>query len=562
MKTAFLHRITCAIWTLVIIFVLFCCGDNGKAAEQLDSVVATLITEIDKLPQYTQSKEERLNALRKVYSDSKNENSSFNTAKELFDEYIYYQSDSAYAYASRMKSLAEKMDDKAKLALSYFALMKCFSSNGYFKEAGDMNSIIDSTMLPREEMLDYLRTSGTFYQNLESYVGGADTDLGKIYRSKRLNYAHELSSVADSNSYIWHQNEISLSLMENHSVEKEIANRLQILRRFNLDDHEKAIQYSLLGHAYLALGDRDAAKYNLALSAIHDIKGSIHETTAAKMLAELMYEDDDNLNHAHLLVHRAFDDASFYNSHLRRDELSKTMQLIDSARFKWRSNQLWLLGVVLIGFFLLSGIILVLFVKVRHRNRLIESVNKELEDKSDDLNHTRLEVETVNKELQTTILQLKEVSEIKDQYITQSLYLNTVFVNQVEDQCKNVLKLLKEKKYDEIKFLPYQMGIKEERQRIFRSFDHAFLQLFPNFIDEFNHLFKEEDWISLDGNNELPMEVRIFALLRLGISDPAEVARYLNLSTKTIYVYKTKLKSRSIVDNNDFEPRIMAIPKP
>ncbi len=121
---------------------------------------------------------------------------------------------------------------------------------------------------------------------------------------------------------------------------------------------------------------------------------------------------------------------------------------------------------------------------------------------------------------------------------------------------------MKEKKYDELKFLPFQMGIKEERQRIFRSFDHAFLQLFPNFIDEFNKLFNEEDWISLDGNSELPMEVRIFALLRLGISDPAEVARYLNLSTKTIYVYKTKPKSKSIVDNNDLEPRIMAIPKP
>ncbi len=547
---------------LIVTALLVGIGCSAGATERLDSALNALVGEIGRLPQYNHSKQERLDVLRQLYIDSESGSSAFQAAKELFDEYIYYQSDSAYAYASRMKSLAEQIDDPSKLALSYLAFMKCFSSNGFFKEAGDMNRIIDPSLLPYDDMLDYLRTSTSFYQNLESYAGGADTDLGRIYRAKRLGYAHQLSSAADSNSYMWRQNEISLSLMEHPSLEQEIADRSQMLKRFDLNDHEKAIQYSLLGHAYLALGDRDAAKYNLALSAIHDIKGSIHETTAAKMLAELMYEDNDNLNMAHMLVHRAFDDASFYNSHLRRDELSRTMQLIDSARFRWRSNQLWLLGAVLIGFLILSAVVLVLFVKVRHRNRQIDTVNKELNDKSVDLNDARLEVESVNRELEATISQLKEVSEIKDQYITQSLYFNTVFVNQVEDRCKDVLRLLKEKKYDDLKFLPFQMGIKEERQRIYRSFDNAFLQLFPNFIDEFNKLFMEEDWVSLEADAELPMDVRIFALLRLGVSEPTDVAKYLNLSIKTIYVYKTKLKSKSIVDNNSFEPMIMAIPKP
>lgn len=561
MKTSSYLSSSITLRYFIALTVTLCISFATATAENLDSIMSVLTREVNALPQYTRSKEDRLSALKAAYRESDNNSSAFNTAKELFDEYIYYQSDSAYSYAARMTSHARALKDDSKLASAYFAFMKCFSSNGFFKEAGDMMQIIDPTLLPHDELLDYLRTSGTFYQNLESYAGGAGTDLGKIYREKRLGYARQLSALADSNSYLWQQNEVNLSLMENPSLSNEISQRTNILRRFNLDDHEKAIQYSLLGHAYLASGDRDAAKYNLALSAIHDIKGSIHETTAAKMLAELMYEDNDNLNTAHTLVHRAFDDATFYNSHLRRDELSRTMQLIDSARFKWRSNQFWLSVAALIVFLLLSGVILWLFVKMRHRNRLIEKVNQELQDKSADLIDTRLKVESINKELEKTISQLKEVSEIKDQYITQSLYLNTVFVNQVEDRCKNVPKLLREKKYDELKYLPYQLGIKEERQRIFRSFDNAFLQLFPNFIDEFNRLFNEEDWVSLD-NGELPMELRIFALLRLGITDPAEVGRYLNLSTKTIYVYKTKIKSRSTVDNNDFEALIMAIPKP
>lgn len=546
-------------WREIFMSIIVCVVSYAYADVRLDSTLKVLIDEINASSTYSLTKEQRLNSLRKAYFESNSAASSFRLAKELFDEYIYYQSDSAYSYASRMREHGQKLNEEPKLALANFALMKCFSSNGYFKEAADMNRLIDVSQLPHEVLTDYLRSSATFYQNLESYVGGADTQLGSIYRNKRLEAARQLASVADTNSYLWQQNNIDL--MENPSPKEQITERLKLLQCFRLDDHEQAIQHSLLGHAYLADGNRNAAKFHLAQSAIHDLRGNIHETTAAKMLAELMYEDND-LHRAHLLVHRAFDDASFYNSHLRRDQLSRTMQLIDSARFNWRSNQLWMLVAVVIGFLFLSGAILVLFIKVRHRNRLIEAVNKEIQEKSDSLARTQLEVETINQELQNTISQLKEVSEIKDRYITQSLYVNTVFVNQVEERCKNAMKQLKEKKYDELKFLPFQMGIKEERQRIFRSFDNAFLQLFPNFIEEFNRLFKEEDWIELNENQELPMDIRIFALLRLGISDPTEVAKYLNLSPKTVYVYKTKLKSKSLVENNDFEARIMAIPKP
>lgn len=546
-------------WREIFMSIIVCVVSYAYADVRLDSTLKVLIDEINASSTYSLTKEQRLNSLRKAYFENNSAASSFRLAKELFDEYIYYQSDSAYSYASRMREHAQKLNEEPKLALANFALMKCFSSNGYFKEAADMNRLIDVSQLPHEVLTDYLRSSATFYQNLESYVGGADTQLGSIYRNKRLEAARQLASVADTNSYLWQQNNIDL--MENPSPKEQITERLKLLQCFRLDDHEQAIQHSLLGHAYLADGNRNAAKFHLAQSAIHDLRGNIHETTAAKMLAELMYEDND-LHRAHLLVHRAFDDASFYNSHLRRDQLSRTMQLIDSARFNWRSNQLWMLVAVVIGFLFLSGAILVLFIKVRHRNRLIEAVNKEIQEKSDSLARTQLEVETINQELQNTISQLKEVSEIKDRYITQSPYVNTVFVNQVEERCKNAMKQLKEKKYDELKFLPFQMGIKEERQRIFRSFDNAFLQLFPNFIEEFNCLFKEEDWIELNENQELPMDIRIFALLRLGISDPTEVAKYLNLSPKTVYVYKTKLKSKSLVENNDFEARIMAIPKP
>lgn len=93
------------------------------------------------------------------------------------------------------------------------------------------------------------------------------------------------------------------------------------------------------------------------------------------------------------------------------------------------------------------------------------------------------------------------------------------------------------------------------------SFDTAFLKLFPNFIEEFNKLFDEEHRIAVDGDGPLPTEIRIFALLRLGISNPVDVARYLNLSVNTVYVYKTRIKAKARVPKNEFDDLIMAIPK-
>ena len=87
------------------------------------------------------------------------------------------------------------------------------------------------------------------------------------------------------------------------------------------------------------------------------------------------------------------------------------------------------------------------------------------------------------------------------------------------------------------------------------------MALFPNFIEAFNLLMNEDAHITLDKNGALPMEVRIFALMRLGIDDPAQVAEYLHLSVNTIYVYKNKIKSKSSVSKDQFDALVMAISK-
>ncbi len=549
----------------IVLWSLPCCSkhadadNSGSTSLPLDSALNVLNEEMTKKDDYQRQKEERLKALKKDLNNPSSQH-NFKVANELFDEYKAYQSDSAYKFASVMNVIAREVDNPALQAKTNVAFADYFISVGFFKEAAEMLGKTDSNFLNTEEKCYFYNLYTRLYRSLCSYVGGEASPLWTAYNQLNKDYLDSILLTAPKDSYIYTYTKIDRDQFDQRDDIKAINERLALLRRHNMSNHEKAINYSRLAFSNIDAGRRNDAEYYLALSAIADINSNTTETTAAAMLANMLHEDGRN-DEAYSYIQMALEDATFFNTPLRKYEISGYMPKIDNARYNWINGQMWRLMIVIALIFGLLVLSLVLFHQLRKRKRVLEQINAELDTKTKEISKSHQQLAEANRLLSETISQLKETTEIKDQYIMQSLYVNTAFVNQVEEKCKEVVKAVKEKKYDDLKFLPYKMGIKEERQRIYRSFDEAFLKLFPNFIEELNKLFDADNQIIIS-DGELPMDVRIFGLLRLGVSDPAEVASYLNLSTKTVYVYKTKMKSRSIVGNNDFEDRIKAIPKP
>ena len=103
------------------------------------------------------------------------------------------------------------------------------------------------------------------------------------------------------------------------------------------------------------------------------------------------------------------------------------------------------------------------------------------------------------------------------------------------------------------------VNIKKERNELLKGFDTVFLRLFPHFIDHFNALLRAEDRIQTPEDQLLTTELRIFALIRLGINDSEQISRMLGYSINTIYTYKTRVKNRSFLLNEEFETRVLAI---
>lgn len=530
-------------------------------ALNVDSVLRILDREIGQRDIYMAEKERKMETLKEALRLSSDMKQHFIFCNQLFNEYKYYQYDSAYVYALRSLDAAQHIKDAVSIARAKCDLLHCYTSVGFFKEAMEVVNGFSTEGLSPDDLVEYYTMCVYFYQNLINFAMGTDRLLQKYVEKRKVCRELILENAALCEDSVTRNRTEDMLKADEFPPEKVVEMRQSLLDKYSLSMHEQAIQYCIMGEVSEARGDREAAIYYMALSAISDIRSNTRETSAAKALASHMYEKGD-LDRAFRYIHLAEDDANFFNTRLRKIEINNLLPMIENQRYNWANRQrnftLTIAVMTVVSLFLLAMMLRSLKrrnIKLQEARQETADAYKEIEQKAHELNEANAALSTVNR-------QLKEANEIKDQYIIQSLYSDSDFVNNVEEKCKLFERKLKAKQYADLPSILTSMNVKRERERMSSAFDQAFLKLFPNFIDEYNRLFPAEHHIGSNAAGALPTEVRIFALMRLGIEDTAQIARYLNLSLNTIYVYKSKVKAKALVPQEDFEACIMCIPKP
>jgi hypothetical protein len=164
-----------------------------------------------------------------------------------------------------------------------------------------------------------------------------------------------------------------------------------------------------------------------------------------------------------------------------------------------------------------------------------------------------------NHTLEKSNIELNEANKIKEEYIGYYFNLISEYINKLDKFKRSVDNKLTTKRFDDIRILVNNINLTKEREELFINFDKAFLKIFPNFVNGYNELFSEENRVKLLPNQLLNTDLRIFALVRLGISDTEKIAHILEYSVNTIYNYKARIKSKSNIHNDEFEHAIMAI---
>ena len=492
---------------------------------------------------FAEQKEQRLLMLKQKLQSTSDVRDRFSISHNLFREYQSYNYDSAYCYIERAKGYAREFRQPVLVSHCKIGQSFVFLSSGLFKEALDTLESISVQNLPDSILLEYYGVIARAYSDLADYAKGGR--LSDLYLQQSNGYLLKAVDVAEKGSYARWLNEGVLLIRSGKWAQAQHLFEFSIAHR-KFTYQQMGVAASWLSYIYRMQNNVEKEKEWLIRAAIADIKGSTHETVALRDLATLLFRQGD-VERAYRFITVAMDDARRYNARQRKVELAAIMPIIESERMamveEQRRSLIWFAVVVS----LLAMVVVAFAVIIYRQLRRIRRVKEILQD-------TNLQLEHINKSLE-------DANRIKDEYIGYFFNANSEYIARIEAFQKSIHRKVVARQFDDLSAILKSNDLKKERESLFESFDRIFLKLFPSFVEEFNALFREEDRITPKSGELLSPEMRIFALMRLGIKDNEKIAKFLDYSMSTIYTYKTKIKSKSI-DRDRFEECIMKIRTP
>jgi hypothetical protein len=514
-----------------------------------DSLLTELNQALARKKEYDGQRLNRIAVLTADFASSEvNDNTKFDLGLRIYDEYKAFKYDSAFVYCQKIRQLAGQLQSPGKLEVAKLKLAFVLLSSGLFKETFETLDAINPRLLSEVDKQSFYFLTARAYSDLGDF--NQDQTYRPTYYAKALAYADTALRYCRPNSYeCLSVQEFRAQKTNNLAAGAAVYDQIRRLPRLSL--HQLAVSASTTAYVYELAGQPQKAFELLLVAAIADVKTATKETTAIFKLSDYCYRQGD-LKNAYTFIKEAREDAAFYKARQRQIEISHVSSIIEGQKINIIENQrkslktyaiiMTLLASVVIGFAVVSFRQLR---KLRKADQQIFAANRELRSRNDELHQLNSG--------------LNEANKIKDEYIGYYFHNNSQYIDKLETLKKRVEALLSSKQYAGVQKLVDGVNIKTERNELLKGFDTVFLRLFPNFIAQFNALFREEDRISLPEDQLLTTELRIFALIRLGIADSEQISRMLGYSINTIYTYKTRVKNRSLLPNEEFEARIQAI---
>jgi tetratricopeptide (TPR) repeat protein len=509
---------------------------------QPDSLLVVLRRTMNEREEYVKVKIKRIEGLRheldKVPAEAINH--QYNLVNRLYHEYKAFIYDSAFNYAKRLSQLALKMNDQSKKEYARVKTAFILISSGMFKETFDSLRMVNSHLLSDSSKLDYYLLMARANFDL----GDFDNDhfYRKIYLKNANAYLDSGIALCKPNSFGY----LDISNYKNIMNDKiaKALDDLNLLLEMDQTEHQRAVNYHHLGLAYLKQDETSKAMEAFTKSSIADLRTATKETAAMASLAELLYKDGD-IENAYVCIKQAMEDAIFYGARQRKVQIGSLLPVIAAERLNKSESQrqVWLIYSIALTIIAITISILVI-VTIRQYRKLKTAEQKIME---------------ANLHLQEINNKLREADRIKEEYIGYYFNINSDYLDKIEAFKNAVNQKLLSKKFEDLRFVADALDLKREREDLYKGFDKVFVKLFPDFVATFNTLFPPEHHMILKEGQILNTELRIFALIRLGIHDNEKIAKILGYSVNTIYAYKTKVKGKSLVPNEDFERKIKEI---
>ena len=543
----------------LLCFLLFFSCHSALAGESLDSLLNVLDKTIKEADTYVQIKENKLHELKKEARKTPPFSvERYHLNNDIYLEYKAYSSDSALHYLNENMLLARQLNDKERELKIQLELSYLLSSIGMYMEAADILNSIDRQTLPSSLLGHYY----TCYEHVYSEAGAAQPRY-KMFASRYAKLSHayrdsmQVTLDPSSATYLWLR-EMQLREAGKYDEALEFSDRRLAESSFGTP------QYALVAYQrfrlFESMGKKDEHLYYLVLSAISDVRSAIKEQSSLMVLAQELNSKGD-LKRAYDYINFSWEISQFYKTRLRSWMNITPLSMINGNYQDIIKQQNRELLIYIACVALLALLLVIALIYIYRQMKALSIAKKGLQEVNERLFSLNEELEEVNRHLRSTNLELSESNLIKEAYIARFFKLCSVYVDRLQAYRKLVNKKLQRGQVAELLKMTHLSNdiVTVEVQELYANFDSAFLHLFPNFVESLNALLLPEEQIVLKPDELLNTELRIFALIRLGIKDSSQIAELLHYSVNTIYNYRSRVKTKARVSRDDFEDLVAKI---
>ena len=493
-------------------------------------------------------KEIRLKVLKDDLQRSTSEDQLFKINERIYDEYMAYDFDSAYYYINKNVERQRALGDADRFAASAVRMAHILAVSGIFNNARLLLNEVRVQDISKENKINYYEQQSEL--NLFRSEMANFTPLFPAYIDSMQHYRQKILEIAPHDSYNYIFN-LATYTCEQGEVDEAIKMLEDYLPQLRQGERHYSVITSTLAYFYTHKNQPETREKYLLLSAISDLRGCILENNSLRELSIILL-DRQEYKKAYNYIQLASADAKRYGSRLRSLQVARLTPLITEAydaerAHTQRRTNILLVVLSVITLLLVAAIIFVLFL-IRKRRAVMEKIHA-----------MNLELERRNAAIEKANNEMKESNRIKDEYIGRFLELSSNYIQRGEERAKLLNRLARDKKMAELYAeLKSAASLNESVRLFYQNFDTAFLNIYPNFIKEVNCLMADGNQFEVDEAHKLTTELRILALIRLGINDNQKIADILRSSITTIYTYRSRLKARAR-SKDSFEDEIRII---
>lgn len=521
---------------------------HAQALEELDRV-------IEQRDLYSRRKAERVEKRLRELDTVRRADRRIDILSDIYKEYLNFNIDSAYRYAHRMLVTAQYHGRADAVNNARIYLARTLYDGGMYDEAGRILRQVDTTDCVRLDMPSYY---GLYRMLLRNTRDAAPRAQQKRYSDSIRQYDLLYTESIPEGS-ISRKRRDANALNSAGKPEEALAILLPVYENGVDDVHQQAMIAFALSNIYKRLGDNDRRKEYLIRASIDDLRTPVREGLALYTLATLLLEEGD-VARANRYINCSMEDALYCNYRSRMQQSSEMVQQIAGAYIDSLDAKRKAMSYVTIAVSLLVVVLLGSFFTILRYYRQIRQISASRLEMNRQLQQFNRDIEQQNRRIRQINGELRDANSIKDEYVGHYLTLCSRYIMKINSYRKYLLKVSKD---EGLAAMLREMRAKNpsdaEYKEFLSIFDETFLHLFPDFVEQVNERMIEQERFVLRQPQTLNTELRILALIRLGVARSTEIAAILNCSVATIHTYRAQLRNAALGDRTAFDDAIRRI---